>query len=57
LHCKKAGIFFVISIKHKLIMMHVPCNRQVNNAGIVLKGSIETTSLEDFDKVMRINMR
>lgn len=29
----------------------------VNNAGIVLKGSIETTSLEDFDKVMRINMR
>ncbi|XP_068755339.1 3-oxoacyl-[acyl-carrier-protein] reductase FabG-like [Montipora capricornis] len=29
----------------------------VNNAGIVLKGSIETTSLEDFDKVMNINTR
>jgi len=29
----------------------------VNNAGIVHKGTIETTSLEAFDKVMRINMR
>ncbi|XP_027038142.1 uncharacterized protein LOC113666543 [Pocillopora damicornis] len=29
----------------------------VNNAGIVIPGTIETTSLEDFDKVMRINMR
>ena len=38
-------------------MINVASNKQVNNAGIVLKGSIETTSLEDFDKVMRINMR
>ena len=30
---------------------------QVNNAGIVGKGTIENTSLEDFDKVMNINMR
>ena len=30
---------------------------QVNNAGIVIPGTIETTTLEDFDKVMRINMR
>ena len=30
---------------------------QVNNAGIVAKGTIETTSLESFDKVMRINTR
>ncbi|PFX34102.1 3-oxoacyl-[acyl-carrier-protein] reductase FabG [Stylophora pistillata] len=29
----------------------------VNNAGIVIPGTIETTTLEDFDKVMRINMR
>ncbi|XP_067050936.1 3-oxoacyl-[acyl-carrier-protein] reductase FabG-like [Acropora muricata] len=29
----------------------------VNNAGIVGKGTIENTSLEDFDKVMNINMR
>ncbi|CAH3146721.1 unnamed protein product [Porites lobata] len=29
----------------------------VNNAGIVAKGTIETTSLESFDKVMRINTR
>ena len=30
---------------------------QVNNAGIVHKGTIENTSLEDYDKVMRINTR
>ena len=30
---------------------------QVNNAGIVAKGTIESTSLESFDKVMRINTR
>ena len=30
---------------------------QVNNAGIVGKGTIENTSLEDFDKVMNINVR
>ncbi|CAH3194495.1 unnamed protein product, partial [Porites evermanni] len=29
----------------------------VNNAGIVAKGTIESTSLESFDKVMRINTR
>ena len=30
---------------------------QVNNAGIIAKGTIETTSLESFDKVMQINTR
>ena len=30
---------------------------QVNNAGIVQVGSIETTTLEQYDKVMNINMR
>ena len=29
----------------------------VNNAGIVIPGSIEAVSLEDFDRVMRINLR
>ena len=30
---------------------------QVNNAGIAVKGTIKNTSLEDFDKVMNINVR
>ena len=30
---------------------------QVNNAGIAGKGTIKNTSLEDFDKVMNINVR
>lgn len=30
---------------------------QVNNAGIVQTGTIESTSLEQYDKVMNINMR
>ena len=30
---------------------------QVNNAGIVLKGGIENTSLEDYDTIMNVNVR
>ena len=30
---------------------------QVNNAGIAGRGTIKNTSLEDFDKVMNINVR
>jgi len=29
----------------------------VNNAGIVIKGTVETTTLEEFDKIMSINVR
>lgn len=30
---------------------------QINNAGIIKKGTVETTSLADFDEVMNINVR
>ena len=30
---------------------------KVNNAGIVIKGTVETTTLEQFDKIMDINVR
>lgn len=30
---------------------------QVNNAGILERGSIESTSLEQYDRVMNINIR
>lgn len=30
---------------------------QVNNAGILVGGSIETLTVEDFDKQMNVNVR
>ena len=53
--CNSSHVFLGDQIK-KTIEGYFLC-LQVNSAGIVEVGSIETTSLEQYDHVMNINTR
>lgn len=56
-HCDVSSQKEVKSIIASIVENHTQINILVNNAGIAHVGNVETTSEEDFDRLMRVNVK
>lgn len=51
----RPNFLFFFTFSHGLMVSYY--SKQVNNAGILETGSIENTSMEQFDRMFNVNVR